>query len=83
MTVKGAECGINHDTHKFCSRRDISRLYTICICIRVLVKWYQCLERRIGDRQLLKSEIAAWEQQRNTEQASVNWRFQTTLSIAI
>lgn len=38
----------------------------------------QCLERRIGDRQLLKSEIAAWEQQRNHAQASVNWRFQTT-----
>jgi hypothetical protein len=38
----------------------------------------QCLERRIGDRQLLKSEIAAWEQQRNTERASVNWRFKTT-----
>ena len=38
----------------------------------------QCLERRIGDRQLLKSEIAAWEQQRNMERASVNWRFQTT-----
>jgi uncharacterized small protein (DUF1192 family) len=29
----------------------------------------QCLERRIGDRQLLKSEIAAWEQQRNHERA--------------
>ncbi|MFH7025472.1 MAG: transposase [Heteroscytonema crispum UTEX LB 1556] len=38
----------------------------------------QCLERRIGDRQLLESQIAAWEQQRNRQQASVNWRFQTT-----
>lgn len=38
----------------------------------------QCLERRIGDRQLLESEIAVWEQQRNRERASVNWRFQTT-----
>lgn len=38
----------------------------------------QCLERRISDRQLLKSEIAAWEQQRNIEQASVNWRFKIT-----
>lgn len=38
----------------------------------------QCLERRIADRQLLKSQIAAWEQQRNHERASVNWRFKTT-----
>ena len=38
----------------------------------------QCLERRIGECQLLKSEIAAWEQQRNHGQTSVNWRFQTT-----
>jgi len=48
----------------------------------------QCLDRRIGvseaplkeARQLLKSEIAAWEQQRNCERASVNWRFQTTVA---
>ncbi len=40
----------------------------------------QCLERRISDRQLLESEIAAWEQQRNREQASVNWRFQTAIA---
>jgi hypothetical protein len=35
----------------------------------------QCLERRIGDRETLKREIAAWELTRNTEKASVNWRF--------
>lgn len=39
---------------------------------------FKKLERRIGDRQLLESEIAVWEQQRNRERASVNWRFKTT-----
>lgn len=53
-----------------------SRLNQVEIELSVLSR--QCLKRRIGDRQLLKSEIAAWEQQRNTERASVNWRFQTT-----
>jgi DDE superfamily endonuclease len=38
----------------------------------------QCLEKRIGDRLTLELEIAAWEKQRNSQQASVNWRFKTT-----
>ncbi len=29
-------------------------------------------------KNLLESEIATWEKQRNSQQASVNWRFQTT-----
>jgi transposase len=37
----------------------------------------QCLERRIPEVQILKSEILAWEKQRNQERASVNWRFKT------
>lgn len=40
----------------------------------------QCLERRIPDIQTLSSEIAAWEQQRNQQRASVNWRFSTTVA---
>jgi hypothetical protein len=35
-------------------------------------------ERRIGDRETLELEIAAWEKQRNQARASVNWRFKTT-----
>ncbi len=38
----------------------------------------QCLERRIGDRSTLELEIATWEKQRNSQRASVNWRFKTT-----
>ncbi|WP_414588377.1 hypothetical protein [Scytonema sp. PCC 10023] len=33
--------------------------------IELFVLSRQCLERRIGDRQLLKSEIATWQQQPN------------------
>jgi hypothetical protein len=35
----------------------------------------QCLDRRIEDQQTLKNEIAAWEKQRNSHSAKVNWRF--------
>lgn len=35
----------------------------------------QCLDRRIGNRELLVSEIAAWESQRNESAARINWMF--------
>jgi transposase len=35
----------------------------------------QCLDRRIGDRETLISELAAWEQRRNNKNASINWMF--------
>ncbi len=37
----------------------------------------QCLDRRIGDRELLVAEIAAWERQRNTARAKIKWMFTT------
>jgi transposase len=37
----------------------------------------QCLDRRIPDRDLLVSEIAAWEKQRNAEGAHIRWMFTT------
>src|SRR5271157_5443844 len=37
----------------------------------------QCLNHRIGERGRLVSEIAAWEQQRNTLGARVKWMFTT------
>lgn len=37
----------------------------------------QCLDRRIGERDLLVSEIAAWEKQRNDANARINWMFST------
>jgi hypothetical protein len=38
----------------------------------------QCLKRRIANEALLKQEVAAWEQQRNAAQATIDWRFTIT-----
>jgi len=37
----------------------------------------QCLDQRIGEEEMLRQEIAAWEAERNTQQVKVNWRFTT------
>jgi hypothetical protein len=37
----------------------------------------QCLKRRIANAGMVKRESAAWETERNAEQATVNWRFTT------
>lgn len=37
----------------------------------------QCLDRRIGDEEALKAEVAALEKERNRNGASINWRFTT------
>ncbi len=37
----------------------------------------QCLDRRIPDQEALRREVAAWETERNTSGATVNWRFTT------
>jgi transposase len=37
----------------------------------------QCLDRRIGEREVLNAEIEAWQRQRNASGARVNWRFTT------
>jgi transposase len=37
----------------------------------------QCLDRRMGDRDQLSAEIAAWEHQRNAAGARINWMFTT------
>jgi hypothetical protein len=38
---------------------------------------HQCLERRIPDKQTLQLEIAAWEERRNDQASTVDWRFTT------
>jgi DDE superfamily endonuclease len=43
--------------------------------LSVLAK--QCLDRRIGSAEELRSEVAAWEKERNTEKGKVVWRFTT------
>ena len=37
----------------------------------------QCLDRRIGEREQLEREIAAWERARNAAGARVRWTFTT------
>ena len=37
----------------------------------------QCLNRRIGDRETLSMEVAAWEKRRNAADAKIDWRFTT------
>jgi hypothetical protein len=37
----------------------------------------QCLDRRIAERERLVSEIKAWQQQRNTSGAPIDWKFTT------
>jgi transposase len=43
--------------------------------IELSVLFGQCLDRRIPDEKFLRSEIAAWEEARNAQQATVDWRF--------
>jgi hypothetical protein len=38
----------------------------------------QCLDRRIPEIELLRREIAVWEDQRNARKMMVNWQFKTT-----
>jgi hypothetical protein len=37
----------------------------------------QCLDRRIPNVETLRQEVAAWEQRRNDQQATVSWHFTT------
>ncbi len=38
----------------------------------------QCLKRRIASEEMLKREVAAWEQQRNKTKETIDWRFSVT-----
>lgn len=37
----------------------------------------QCLNRRIPDMQTIKTEITAWQDDRNNREATINWQFRT------
>ena len=50
-----------------------SWLNMVEIEIGVLVK--ECLDRRIPDKETLRSEIAAWQKRRNAAGARINWIF--------
>ena len=37
----------------------------------------QCLDRRIPDVATLRQEVAAWKNQRNSGETSIDWGFET------
>jgi hypothetical protein len=41
--------------------------------ISVLVE--QCLDRRLGSEKIVKSEVDAWEAERNAARATIDWYF--------
>jgi hypothetical protein len=45
--------------------------------IKLSVLSRQCLERRIPNVEILSSEMATWESQRNQQKPSVYWGFKT------
>lgn len=45
--------------------------------IELNVMTRQCLSRRIESIEILRSELAAWEAERNNKQATVKWQFTT------
>ena len=51
-----------------------SRWLNICE-IELSVLSRQCLNRRIGTMETIKSEVEKWQRDRNNKEASINWRF--------
>ena len=45
--------------------------------IKLNVMTRQCLSRRIDSIEHLKEELSAWEKERNSKHARVNWQFNT------
>ncbi|MBX3656788.1 MAG: IS630 family transposase, partial [Ramlibacter sp.] len=43
--------------------------------IELSVLQRQCLDRRIPDQETLEREIAVWEQRRNDQKSTIDWRF--------
>ncbi|HEX6508326.1 MAG TPA: IS630 family transposase [Chloroflexota bacterium] len=45
--------------------------------VEIAVLSTQCLDRRIPDLNTVKSEVAAWEEERNRTATTIDWRFTT------
>lgn len=46
--------------------------------VEISVLYEQCLGRRLGQIELVESEVVAWEYERNTHKATIDWRFTVT-----
>lgn len=65
---KRAERFVLHPTPKHASWLNMAE-------IEISALERQCLDRRIGDIETLRREVAAWVQSRNEAQVTVHWRF--------
>lgn len=43
--------------------------------VEISVLCEQCLDRRLGQVELVEREVMAWENERNTQKATIDWRF--------
>lgn len=68
-------CVLSSRSDNWLPGRFWQRLNQVEIELSVLSR--QCLEQRIPEVEILKSEIIAWKKARNQERTSVSWRFQT------
>jgi hypothetical protein len=46
--------------------------------VEISVLYEQCLDRRLGQVDILESEVTAWEAERNAREATIDWRFTIT-----
>jgi len=43
--------------------------------VEISVLTQQCLDRRLGNQEIVTSEVGAWEVDRNNSKATIDWRF--------
>lgn len=43
--------------------------------VEISVLTGQCLDRRLGNQEIIAREVAAWEVERNNSKATIDWRF--------
>ena len=43
--------------------------------VEISVLTEQCLDRRLGNQETVEKEVAAWEAERNSSKATIDWRF--------
>ena len=43
--------------------------------VEISVLTGQCLDRRLGNQEIIAREVAAWEAERNNSKATIDWRF--------
>jgi DDE superfamily endonuclease len=47
--------------------------------VEIAVLTEQCLDRRLGSKEIAANEVGAWESERNAARATIDWRFKIPL----